>query len=144
MAIASGTPITGGNGTLKTGASGGAYGTLTEYKVKNVNLTISGGAIDVTDSGDGNFRSKVPHKRAEWNGSAEAILKAGDTELAVNTKYSLAVVAEDTSGDEIYWLGDAIITEIGVAIPIEGEDAVSRSINFVGAGSIAKVDNTAS
>lgn len=135
--------ITGKNGTLKQGASGGAFGTLTEVKIKNWSLNISGGAIDVTDSNSGNAREKVAGKRYEWSGSAEALLRAGDSELTVNGTYSLALVAEDTSGDEVYWLGDAIITSFGVSTPIEGEDAVSKTINFVGAGTITKTDNTA-
>lgn len=136
--------ITGKNGTIKTGASGGAYGTLTEIKIKNWSLNISGGAIDVTDSNSGNAREKVPGKRYEWSGSAEAILRAGDSELTINSQIAIAFVAEETSGDEVYWLGEAIVTGLGVSTPIEGEDVVTKSLSFTGTGSLTKTDNTAS
>lgn len=136
--------ITGKNGVLKSGTSGTAYGSLTDVRIKNWSVTISGGVIDVTDSQSGDARNKVGGKRYEWSGSAEAILRAGDSELVVNQVYSLALVAEDTTGDEVYWIGDAVITSLGVSTPIEGEDVVSKTINFSGTGSLTKVDNTGS
>lgn len=135
--------ITGKNGTLKKGTKDAAYGTLTEVSIKNWSMNVTGGAIDVTDSQSGDARSKVPGKRYEWSGSAEAVLKAGDNDLMVNQEYSAALVAEDTSGDEVYWIGNVIITSFGVTTPIEGEDVVTKSINFVGSGTVTKVDNTA-
>jgi hypothetical protein len=134
--------ITGKNGTMKIGPSGTAYGSLTEVKIKNWQLTISGGALDISDCSSGDARDKVPGKRYSWNGSAEAILRAGEWGLHINTQVSMALVAEDTPGDEVYWKGEAIIINIGVNTPIEGEDVVTVPFNFEGAGALTRVDNS--
>lgn len=133
--------ITGKNGTLKTGNA--TLGSATEKKVKNWSLTKSGGVIDVTDSGSGDTREHVPQKRSTESGSFTCFHLYGETELAVNTEYEAHLLEEDTSGDEVYWSGKIIITDRSIAVPIEGEDAVSVDYSFTATSALTKTDSSA-
>jgi predicted secreted protein len=138
--IAVGTVITGKTGKLKTGSA--VMGTAEEYEVTDIAVTVSGGTIDVTDSGAGRWRKKVPGKYASWSGTASAFIKAGVTPLLINTVYNLHFLAESSLGDEKYWSGEAVVTEVGVSIPVEGEDAVKVTFNFEGTGELVHTDDT--
>lgn len=137
------TLITGKKGIIKQGQQDTAFAGLTNYNVKNWKLEITGGAIDITDSSQASLgaRAKVPKKYYEWSGDCEVLVKGGDVELEVNKIYSIAFVAESTPTDEVYWMGNAIVTSVGISTPIEGEDVVIRTIKFEGAGAITKTDN---
>lgn len=134
--------ITGKAGKLTYAVKGGSQ--YNELKIKNWQITVTGGAIDVTDSSDTDARRKVPNKRYEWSGSAEGLFYASDPDLVINREYEVRLYAEDKLGDEIYYMGTVIITQMGVSTPIEGEDVISKTINFVGANTIVKVDNSGS
>lgn len=133
--------ITGKNGTIKTGNS--TYASATEKKVKNWSKSKSGGVIDVTDSGSGDTREHVPQKRSTETGSFSCFHLYGETELAVNTEYEAHLVEDETSGDEVYWSGKIIITEVGISTPIEGEDAVSVDYSFTATTGLTKTDASA-
>lgn len=133
--------ISGANGALKYGASLGA---ATAIPITDVNVTIRGGVIDVTDSEVTNgWRKKIAGKFKEWSGDGNAIVDYNDTELTLNSEITLYIMADDTTGDEVYWSGTAVVTEIGISIPVEGEDKVMRHIAFEGTGALTKTDASA-
>lgn len=132
--------INGAKGTLKQGAS---LETATEIPVIDISITQTASTIDTTDSSNtSGYRDKISAKFTDWNGSANAFLKDGDTELVVGEQYHLFIMASDETSNEVYWEGDVFITKIGFDIPIVGDDVVKRSIEFEGSGALTKVDNT--
>ena len=131
--------ITGKNGTVKTGNA--TFGSATEFKVTEWSMNITGGALDVTDSGSGDWREKVAGKRKAATGSFTAIHKTDTTDLTVNAQVEAHLVEDDTSSDEIYWSGAVIITDMGISVPIEGEDVVKTSYSFEAVGAMTKTDN---
>jgi len=134
--------ISGKNGTVKTGNA--TLGSATEYQVTDWSLDISGGTIDNTDSGSGDWRTKVPGKRKSASGSFSAIMSYGETDLAINTSLEAHFLADDTSTDEVYYSGAICITSMGVSVPIEGEDVVKKSFSFEFLGAVTKTDASAS
>ena len=134
--------ISGKNGTVKTGNA--TLGSATEYQVTDWSLDISGGTLDVTDSGSGDWREKVVGKRKSASGSFSAIMAYGETDLAINTSLEAHFLADDTSGDEVYYSGAICITSMGVSVPIEGEDVVKKSFSFEFLGAVTKTDASAS
>lgn len=132
--------INGAKGTLKQGATIGA---ATEIPVVDISIKQSASTIDVSDSSNASgFRDKIAGKFTDWNGSANAFVKEGETELVVGNKIHLFIMATDETSNEVYFHGDAYITELGIDIPVVGDDVVKRSISFEGSGALAKVDNT--
>lgn len=134
--------ITGKNGTVKTGNA--TLGSATEYQVTDWSLNISGGTIDVTDSGSTDWREKVVGKRKSASGSFSAIMQYGETDLAINTALDAHFLADDTSGDEVYYSGSIAITDMGISVPIEGEDKVVKSFSYEFLGAVTKTDSSAS
>jgi len=133
--------ITGKAGTVKTGNA--TLGSATEYQVTDWSLDISGGTLDVTDSGSGDWREKVVGKRKSGSGSFSAIMQYGETDLAINTEIEAHFLCDDTSGDEVYYSGKICITSMGISVPVEGEDVVKKSFNYEFLGLIAKNDVSA-
>ena len=133
--------ITGKAGTVKTGNA--TLGSAVEYNVTDWSLDISGGTIDVTDSASADWREKVVGKRKSASGSFSAIMQYGETDLAINTSLEAHFLADDTSGDEVYYSGSICITSMGISVPIEGEDAVKKSYNFEFLGAVTKTDASA-
>ena len=133
--------LTGKNGTVKTGNS--VYASATEFKITEWSMNITGGALDVTDAGSGDWREKVPGKRASANGSFTAIHKTDSVDFTVNTEVEAHLVENDVSAAEYYWSGKIIITDMGLSVPIEGEDVVKTTFSFESNGAMTKTDNAA-
>lgn len=133
--------ITGKGGTVKLGNA--TLGSAVEYKVLSWNLSIENSAIDVTDAGSGDWREKVPGKRNSASGSFEAIMRYGETDIAVGTSIEAHFLADDTSTDEVYYSGAITVTSFGISVPVEGEDVVKKSYNFEALGTITKTDVSA-
>ena len=137
--MATGDVINGLNGTFKQGNA--VFATATEVPVTNVNVTVRGGVISTPDSeSSAGWADKVPSKFKEWSGSCEGYLKEGQTELDVNTEYEVHFAADDTGGNLCHWSGSAILTELGIAIPIPGDEAVKRTMTFEDNGALTKTE----
>ena len=118
-----------------------AFATATELPVTNVNVTQRGSVISTPDSeSSAGWADKVPGKFKEWSGSCEGYVKEGQTELVVNAEIEVHFAASDESANECYWSGAAVVTEIGIAIPIPGDEAVKRTISFEGTGALTKTE----
>ena len=121
--------------TLPT--SGASEFPITDFSIKQTASTI-----DITDSANtSGYRDKIASKFTDWNGSGNAFVKEGETELVVGQKYFSVFYLSDESAKEVYFYGAIFITEIGVEVPVVGDDVVKRSLSFEGSGGLTKVDN---
>lgn len=141
MLFVDGDVVNGARGTLMQGNA--TLGSATEFPIVSVNLSHKiSGVIDVTDSASTlGYKDKTAGKYTEWMGSAEAIVKEGETELTVGATVEIHVMASDESGNELYWSGTAIITGIDYSIPVTADDVVKRTLSFEGTGVLTKTEN---
>ena len=130
--------ITGKDGTVKHGNA--TYGSATELKVTEWSMNITGGALDVSDAGSGDWREKVPGKRKSATGSFTIIAETDVALLTVNTEVEVHLVEDGTADAEIYWSGAVIITDMGASVPVEGEDVEKISYSFEAAGSMLRTN----
>ena len=134
--------INGAKGTLKQGAT---IGVATEIPVTDISIKQIASTIDVTDSSNTTgYRDKIASKFTDWNGSANAFVKEGEAELVVGSTYHLFFMLSDESAKEVYYEGDVYVTELGIEVPVVGDDVVKRSLSFEGSGQLTKVDNSGS
>ena len=131
--------ITGKDGTVKHGNA--TLGSATELEVTEWSMNITGGALDVSDAGSGDWREKVPGKRKSATGSFNVIAKTDVALLTVNTEVEVHLVEDDTTDTEIYWSGAVIITDMGASVPVEGEDVEKISYSFEAAGEMLRTNN---
>ena len=131
--------ITGKDGTVKHGNA--TLGSATELEVTEWSMNITGGALDVSDAGDGDWRSKVPGKRKSATGSFTVIGKTDVALLTVNEAVEAHLMEDDTSETEIYWSGEVIITDMGHSVPVEGEDFTKISYSFEASGEMERTNN---
>jgi len=128
-------------GNVITGVEGVVSLDAQEIEVTQFTITTTGGTLDTTDGGSGEWRSKLPGKRKMWTGTVEVFMKVAEGDLVANTTIAFIGTAETTLGTKTY-TGSASITEIVETVPVEAEEAAKVTFNIEGLGALTIV-NTA-
>lgn len=122
--------ITGKNGAVSIG---GTPIDITAWSIVKTTTPLNG-----SDSGSGDWEEFAVGKRADWKGTFEGFMKAGEAAPSFNTEVAFIGTA-DTG---ITYNGDIIITEQSTPVDVNNSENVKVSFSFQGTGALTFTDPT--
>ena len=101
-------------------------------KVTRWELNQTEPILDVTDSSNAGYRQKLAKGIIDWSATINGYYDDGDTYPSLGASASL--VLQRATGDTI--TGTALVTSFNEVVPVEGEEAMSFTIEFIGNGAL--------
>jgi hypothetical protein len=133
MGLTVGDVITGENGKVTYGA------TPTVVDLIDFTIKKAATAVDTTDNSTvaSGFKTFKPGKKIEWNGTINALLKAGVAEPPFNTIISFVGTA-DTG---VTYTGNIIITGVDTTVNTTDNNATKIAYTYQGTGALTEVNS---